>query len=201
MTATSVIAVGLLLWIAAELVSVFFIRRSRRKLRHLTRVEDVRSRFASARQDLFTLVMRGELDSESNTFHRLHQLHTFILRRPDQYAGIRDVLASAFRKGQEHEPGEISEEALAWTEGTKRVVRETAEALTLIIFDYSPLRLWIWTRQTQFRNSPAHRHLRGKVSKSLRRFLELLASKRERDASFVPTVRQAQDNLMELASC
>jgi hypothetical protein len=202
MTPTSVVVAGLLFWIASELVAILFIRSSRRKLRHFVRVENARSRFASARQNLFSLVLRGELSPESETFHRLHKLQTFILRRPDQYAGIRDVLASEFlRSPPDNEPSEITAEASAWSEDTKQVVRETARALALIIFDYSPLRLWIWQWQEQFRHSPAHRHLRGKASKAVRRFLELLASRREPDASFVPTVRQAQDNMMELASC
>src|SRR4051794_11049406 len=96
MSAITFIVLVLLLWILLELATVTVIKRSRTRWQHFIRVELTRQHFADARERLFNLVRAGKLDSRSQTFRAFYQIQTYILRRPDKYTEVRDVLRTSF---------------------------------------------------------------------------------------------------------
>jgi len=124
MTTTSVMIACLIVYAIGEFIAAMFIRRSRKRYESFARVELTRFRFAEVRHELFKLVVDHELDSRSETFRRLYRMHTFILRRPDQFHEIAEELRRDLSTPSANDESDgLSVEASQWNQRTRQVVR------------------------------------------------------------------------------
>lgn len=95
MVAETALFVGLLAVLYLVATTVPLARRVRR-LKKIVRIEKTRTHWAEARDLLYTMVREGKLSSDSATFHTFCQIHTFVLRRPEEYDEISRTMASTF---------------------------------------------------------------------------------------------------------
>ena len=139
----SILILLIMIWAVSEFVFGSYIWWKRRTIKHTIRVERTRHHFAEARTKLLKMVRESKIDANSETFKTIYHINTYVMRRPDQYPEIsRKVLRAILLSKKE---GSLTSEAQDWDQETKEVVRETANALGLIVVDYSRiLRIAAW---------------------------------------------------------
>ena len=124
-----------------ELIWIYVIKRSASYYRSIISQERVRDHFAYLRQELITLVKEDKLDINSDTFKMFYNIQTFILRRPDKYRGISEVLSdSLLLATSKHTSSGLDDEIEAWNSGTKNMAMNTAKGLAIVIEEFAPFR-------------------------------------------------------------
>jgi hypothetical protein len=141
MTPETTIAAILLVLTAIECGRLVLLLRKRSQYQHLLRVERTRAHFAQARNDLIGLVCQGKLDPNSRTFRLFYGIQTFILRRPDHYDLIGEMLWQQFvSPAGSSQPSRLAEEPGTWSDDIKGIVMRTAQGFELLMTDYSVIR-------------------------------------------------------------
>lgn len=114
-------AVVLILGVLALYFFVTGFMAWRRALRYRRefRVEQTRSYWAEARHRLVELVRDGKIRHDSSTFRELYRIHTFVLRRPEDYQKIAEGLARFSPSGPP--PEWITREMGEWPEELRDV--------------------------------------------------------------------------------
>lgn len=140
-TNTFVVAAVLLIGAFFQVLTALRIRAERKRLAHMLLVERIRAHFAVPRHTLTKLAIEGKIDVNSNAFHSLYQIMTFILRRPDQYKELSDVLAKELLNGVPEGSGtRLKSELSVWPSEAKSVISEIANGMGLLVVEVSPRR-------------------------------------------------------------
>ena len=191
MTTITILAVTLLLFAAKDIAISIYINRCRRVLQHKIKVETTRAYLANLRIDLLNLVTTGQLDPNSDTFQMLYLVHTFILRRPDQYRELSKLFANTILSDKTPiSISSLSRESKTWTPEVSDVVKRTARGLQLVIIYFSPLQTFAFIA----------RHLFLGTSSSIRTYLQQhLYSRMDKRDPDLRNIRLVQNKFKELA--
>ena len=168
----NIIILALLLIFLREVVIILLAWRKIVTLEEKQRIECTTRRFAKARAHLMDLAVQGIISTDSYTFQSLYTINTFVMRRPDQYAEISALLFRVILTGENSkDPDPLTQESVTWTPEIKAVMRETAEAIGIIILDHSFLLKWVLRLEGQFKTISALvgflAYMRGQVQRSL----------------------------------
>ncbi|MGH9766706.1 MAG: hypothetical protein ACREAB_04660, partial [Blastocatellia bacterium] len=196
---TAISMMGLLLFISGltAWVAGIWLHLKRRRIRHKIRVEITQRHFAEARNALMELVLKGELDPRSATFQRLYYLNTHIMRRPDQYQEISQVLKRTISRGHKDDLSDpLLKETHAWTLGIKKAVLATADAMRQLIFNYSWLLRTLFRLQDRFK-VPVVPILQG-CSDVLERLIVRAQSVEEKKHPFLSDIRETRTKMYDL---
>ena len=121
---------------ASWIITGFFRFRRAQRMRHKRCAEQIRSQAGEARTQLVWLALRGKVSAESSSFRSLYFLQTLLLRRDDQYG----ELWHAFYAGVTQIPSQetdFASESSAWPKEMHVIARLTAEAIRLLLIEYS----------------------------------------------------------------
>lgn len=140
-TTVAAIVFVAIVWMFREAIVGYFSLKDSRASRHLKRVEQTREYFACIRHRLLDLAFEGKVSPESETFRFLYQLLTTIMRRPDQYEVISQVLLSELvghAKGDaKKQDTSFAAERDSWTPELKALFAEISEGLMMVIVEFS----------------------------------------------------------------
>lgn len=127
--------------ILIELIVGIYFAKTRNKYRRIISNEKIREQFSKTRKELFDLVASGELDPKSYTFKTFYKIHTFILRSPDKYEELGNLLADAIvvDSPEETEANQLKEESKYWGKRTKKLVVSTGKGFAMIVNEFAPI--------------------------------------------------------------
>ncbi|MBE7436811.1 MAG: hypothetical protein HS115_00030 [Spirochaetales bacterium] len=86
------------LFAIAELIQIGYNYVQAHRAQEQVRAEKMRSEFAELRKQLIADVFNGKVQPDSGLFRVLYQIHTVIMRRPDQYALIAHNVAMVMQE-------------------------------------------------------------------------------------------------------
>ena len=125
-----IIAVIFLSIIITNLLIGFQERRQTKYYYSLYNAEHTKSFFAKARNELMCLVVDGKIDTQTDFFKSIYNLHTFIMRHPDAYSDFSREFTKALLNIKNTNNRLL-------TESEKKISYSTAEALGHIVINYS----------------------------------------------------------------
>lgn len=195
------IVIGVLAWTALlEILYAVWINRSRRKYQNTIRNERIRQHFASARRTLMELAISGEIDVDSITFKSFYSLQTFIMRRPDQYREISQLLLELVATDNSEEDSDrvkrLTKESELWSDKTKDLAHFTAAGLDLIVAEYS----WLYRLLSRIEERHGILTRTVKSIESVRVFWNLLRQREEQAHPGLLDLRSIGQDLTRLAS-
>jgi len=129
------LAICLLLILIAFAVLALRSRMVARRYEAELRCERTRAHFGATRHQLFMLGVNGAVDMDAPAFATLFFLHTFVMRRNDQYPKISGVLLGQFGRDDERRTVDKSFHAPP----LKPVLIDTAAGIDMLIRDHSRL--------------------------------------------------------------
>jgi hypothetical protein len=168
MTAQTMLAgagVALILYL---IVTTIPTSRRLRSLRHQILVDQTRNCWAEARVLTYKLAREGKLSPRSATFEHFVKTQTFILRRPDEYGQISQVLREALYSPLNTPPAWRAE-VETWPPEMDAVIRNMAAGAYHLLRSRRRGRLLLWFAQYVYpllvRSRRAYRFLRSATSR------------------------------------
>lgn len=120
---------------------------TRREFKNRIRTEETRSCFAEIRNNLMLMVLNNEIDANSILFKKLYQAITFIMRSPDKYKEISDMLTVKLLTVSDEPTSSFQGEELELiknNEKIKNIISKLAKSFELLIIGYSLIRRTIF---------------------------------------------------------
>lgn len=161
-------------------------RRRAARYSRLCHTEQVRSVWAEAREDLFDLVRDEKLNPRSATFRVLFGLQTFVVRRPNAYEEIADMLQRQTSTRPASEEASWLQERPIWPTEMAAIMAKMARGTEMLALGYpglpGKLLRFLWTRMPGVAAQLARRYLHqivalSKTSEAVRVERNLMAAR------------------------
>ncbi|HEY0003736.1 MAG TPA: hypothetical protein VGB17_02910 [Pyrinomonadaceae bacterium] len=183
------------LWALRNLVLGTLSWLDRRKVEKQIRDERTQAYFAEARIKLMGLALHDKVSVDSATFKVFYGLNTAIMRRPDAYAEIGNLLARCIVESMDQEVSSpFIEESKAWSVEVKEVAAKTAEGVHFLIIQHSPFTRSLY--RTRWLLAP----LGWALEPLLKRLLKKLDAVQRRRNPTISQLRQSERVLYRLAA-
>ena len=146
---TFIIAVSFISTIIINLMLGLREYRLRKYYNSLYVAEKTKSYFAKTRNELMNMVIENKIDNKTIFFKNIYSLNTFFMRNPHAYSNISKELTTALLNIKKTNKVPLSE-------GEKKILQSTAEALGHIVINYSMLMKFLFFSAKKVKTNMNH---------------------------------------------